>query len=475
MPELPEVETIRKALGPIIAGKTISAVEIRCDRIVRGLEPAAFAARLKGQRVQSLGRFGKYLFFRFDDVTLVSHLRMEGKYFVMTVGDPVAKHEHVVFDFTDGTSLRYHDTRKFGTMELVPRGSEMRLPAIDAMGPEPSSPAFSGAYLARRGGKSARPVKAFLLDQNIVSGLGNIYVDETLSRAQIHPATIAKRLVRREWDRVAAAAKAVIAGAVEDGGTTIRSYVSSLGVTGRFQTELAVHMQKGKPCRTCGTPIVKTVVGGRGTYFCPHCQVEKPGKGFVIGLTGGIASGKSAVERLFRKAGIPVSDADAVYKDLSKKGKVLYNEVIAAFGGSIVGEDGEIDRAALGRIVFGDSVARGRLNAIAHPRVREAMLAWIAEERKNGADYVVASVPLLFEAGFDAFCDATVAVWCPPRMQAERLMKRDGMTRPEALRRIGAQMPLKQKTRLATYRIDNTGTRKDLLAEFDGVLASIRS
>ncbi len=475
MPELPEVETIRRTLEPRLVGKTIDRVDVHCDRIIHGLEPAAFCARLAGRTIASLGRFGKYLFFVFDDVSLVSHLRMEGKYFLKPGEDPVVKHEHVVFRFTDGSSLRYHDTRKFGTMELVPKGQELRLKAIEAMGPEPASPAFSGAYLARRGNTAARPVKSFLLDQNIVAGLGNIYVDETLFRAAVHPETIAKHLFRAEWDRIALAAKQVIERAVSDGGTTIRSYVSSLGVSGMFQTELKVHMQKGKPCPTCGTTVVKTVVGGRGTYYCPRCQVKKPGKGLVVGLTGGIASGKSAVERLFRKAGFPVLDADAVYKDLSKSGKVLYNDIVAAFGSGILGETGEIDRAKLGAIVFRDAAARGRLNAIAHPAVRAAMLSWIETQKQKGAELIVASVPLLFEAGFETFCDATVSLWCPPRIQLERLMKRNGFTREEALRRIGAQMPLKEKCRKATHQIDNAGTRKQLHEEFEAVLRTLRS
>ncbi|MDP3130659.1 MAG: dephospho-CoA kinase [Bacillota bacterium] len=192
-------------------------------------------------------------------------------------------------------------------------------------------------------------------------------------------------------------------------------------------------------------------------------------------MTGGIASGKSAVQRLFRKAGYPVLDADAVYKDLSKSGKVLYNDIVAAFGSGIQDAFGEIDRAVLAKIVFQDGAARERLNAIAHPAVRAAMLAWIEDQKRQGAELVVASVPLLFEAGFETFCDATIAIWCPPRIQLQRLMKRNGFTREEALRRIGAQMPLKEKCRKATHQIDNAGTRRKLHEEFITVLAILRS
>ncbi len=151
-------------------------------------------------------------------------------------------------------------------------GAEFRHPSILAMGPEPMDPHFDGAYLQTKIGKAKRPIKSALLDQSVVTGLGNIYVDEVLFLARLHPETLAMNLMISDFQNIANASRIVIEAAVALGGTTIRTYLSSLGVSGRFQTELNVHMQKGEPCPVCQTTIQKTKVGGRGTYYCPVCQ-----------------------------------------------------------------------------------------------------------------------------------------------------------------------------------------------------------
>ena len=275
MPELPEVETIRATLSENLVGRTIAKVEVFYDKIIHGMTPADFCARLAGQTVRSMGRYGKYLFFQFDSITLVSHLRMEGKYFLKPGTEPREKHEHVIFTLADHDTLRYHDTRKFGTMEIVPRGEERQAASLKTMGPEPFDPGFDGKYLSRRAGESRRAVKSWLLDQTVVSGLGNIYVNEVLFLSQVHPETRVCDLKKKDFSRLAEASRAVLKKAVDLGGTTIRTYYSSLGVTGRFQNELNVHDRKGLPCPVCKTPVDKIQVGGRGTYYCPHCQPKK--------------------------------------------------------------------------------------------------------------------------------------------------------------------------------------------------------
>lgn len=275
MPELPEVETIRATLSEHIVGRTFGKVDLYYDKILKNSSSAEFSQRLVGQTVRSMGRYGKYLFFVLDDCTLVSHLRMEGKYFLKPGEDPVEKHEHVVFTFTDGWTLRYHDTRKFGTMELVPRGCEMQAKGLCGIGLEPFDLSFDGPYLKSKAGRSQKPVKNWLLDQTIVSGLGNIYVNEVLFLCRLHPETRVIDLTEEDFVRLAQASREVLRRAVELGGTTIRTYYSSLGVTGRFQSELHVHDRKGEPCPVCHTLIAKIQVGGRGSYFCPKCQQKK--------------------------------------------------------------------------------------------------------------------------------------------------------------------------------------------------------
>lgn len=275
MPELPEVETIRATLSHQIVGRTFAKVEIYYNKMIKNVSVEEFARRIAGQTLRSMGRYGKYLFFLLDDCTLISHLRMEGKYFLKPGGDPLEKHEHVVFTFTDGETLRYHDTRKFGTMELVPLGCEMQAKGLCGMGLEPFDPHFDGKYLESKAGRSQKPVKSWLLDQTVISGLGNIYVNEVLFGCRLHPETKVSELTPEDFDRLAHSSREVLGKAVELGGTTIRTYYSSLGVTGRFQNELCVHDKKGELCPVCSTPILKIQVGGRGTYYCPNCQKKK--------------------------------------------------------------------------------------------------------------------------------------------------------------------------------------------------------
>jgi len=275
MPELPEVETVKETLKHLIVGKTIGQVIVKYDRIIRNMTMGDFQNQLKGQTLCDIGRFGKYLFFHFEKVTLISHLRMEGKYFLKSAEDLIEKHEHIIFNFTDETSLRYHDTRKFGTMELVPLGEQLYSKSLLKMGLEPFDEQFTVAYLQSKIKKSIRPLKSFLLDQNNVSGLGNIYVDEVLFLAKLHPETKINELSTTELQAVVDASKKVLSKAVELGGTTIRSYLSSLGVSGRFQNELNVHMRQAEQCHLCNTSIIKIKVGGRGTYLCPTCQKRK--------------------------------------------------------------------------------------------------------------------------------------------------------------------------------------------------------
>lgn len=275
MPELPEVETIRATLSEHLVGKTFVKAEFIYPKILKNSDPETFSAAISGQTIRQMGRYGKYLFFIMDRNTLISHLRMEGKFYFKPIDAVLEKHEHVVFHFTDGETLRYHDTRKFGTMELVPRGCEREAKGLCGMGLEPFDESFGGPYLQSMAKTSIRPVKSWLLDQTVISGLGNIYVNEVLFRCRLHPETPVRALETEDFARLAEASRAVLSKAIELGGTTIRTYYSSLGVTGRFQNELNVHEKKGEPCPLCATPIAKIQVGGRGTYYCPHCQPKK--------------------------------------------------------------------------------------------------------------------------------------------------------------------------------------------------------
>ncbi|MCY7779930.1 DNA-formamidopyrimidine glycosylase [Bacillus haynesii] len=273
MPELPEVETVRRTLAGLVRGKTIDAVEVRWTNIIkRPAEPEEFARLLAGQTIQSIGRRGKFLLFHLDDCVMVSHLRMEGKYGLHQNDEPLDKHVHVIFRFTDGSELRYRDVRKFGTMHLFKPGEELTELPLRQLGPEPFSSEFTAGYLRERLKKTNRSVKTALLDQRTVVGLGNIYVDEALFRAGIHPETTANKLTKKQTVLLHEEIIQTLKEAVEAGGSTVRSYINSQGEIGMFQLKLFVYGRKDEPCIKCGSPIEKTVVGGRGTHFCIKCQ-----------------------------------------------------------------------------------------------------------------------------------------------------------------------------------------------------------
>lgn len=273
MPELPEVETIRNTLKRFVVGKTIEDVVIHWPKIVkRPSDTAVFRMDLLGQTILDIRRRGKFLLFDLDDYTLVSHLRMEGKYRVYPKEEEIQKHTHIIFSFTDQTQLRYQDVRKFGTMHLFKKGMEMTEAPLRKLGPDPFDAAFTLDYFYRKLQKTNRLIKAVLLDQTIVAGLGNIYVDETLFKAGVLPTRRADTLSREEAEAIRIQAIATITDAVAKGGSTIRSYVNSQGDMGMFQQELYVYGQENKPCKICGREIEKIKVSGRGTHICTHCQ-----------------------------------------------------------------------------------------------------------------------------------------------------------------------------------------------------------
>jgi formamidopyrimidine-DNA glycosylase len=273
MPELPEVETVRRTLIELVKGKTIAAVYIHWPKIIKRPEVTEqFQDAVVGQTIHDVGRRGKFLKFFLDDYVLVSHLRMEGRYGLYKDSDPIDKHTHVVFAMTDGTELRYKDVRKFGTMHLFKKGEEELDLPLSHLGPEPFSDNFTVSYLSEKLKKTNRKIKVVLLDQKVMVGLGNIYVDEALFRAGIHPERPSNELSDEEIIKLHNEIILTLSEAVEKGGSTIRSYVNTQGQIGMFQLELFVYGRTNEPCKVCGKTLIKTAVGGRGTHYCENCQ-----------------------------------------------------------------------------------------------------------------------------------------------------------------------------------------------------------
>src|SRR5437868_5661151 len=277
MPELPEVETVRIRLEPKLVGRTFERVQIDDTRLVRPYEPIEVAAELEGERVEALERRGKYLIVRFaSGRSLLIHLRMTGSLRHGPAGsledDP---HRRAVVRLDDGSDVAYRDVRRFGTW-LVLEPDELD-PYLDArLGSEPLADGFTPAELrARLAGRRA-PVKAALLDQRTLAGMGNIYVDEALWRARIHPLRPAAELSGAELKRLHPAIRASLEAGIARQGSTLRDYRLPDGERGAMQDEFKVYGREGEPCDRCGTPIAKTRAGGRGTWYCPRCQPFEP-------------------------------------------------------------------------------------------------------------------------------------------------------------------------------------------------------
>ncbi|MBD0381317.1 DNA-formamidopyrimidine glycosylase [Paenibacillus sedimenti] len=276
MPELPEVETVKRTLNMLVAGKTIEHVQVRLPRIIQKPDDIhLFEVLLQGQTIQTIERRGKFLRFVLDDYVMVSHLRMEGRYGLYQGDDPLELHTHVLFRFTDGTELRYKDVRQFGTMHLFPKGDELKQAPLHKLGLEPLDEAFTFEAFRERIANRSTKIKPLLLNQEYIVGIGNIYVDESLFLAGIHPEREASSLTRKELEALHEAIVRTLLDSVEVGGSSIKSYVNGQGEIGLFQHQLNIYGRQSEPCKKCGSEIYKTVVGGRGTHICPACQPLK--------------------------------------------------------------------------------------------------------------------------------------------------------------------------------------------------------
>ncbi|WP_303841730.1 DNA-formamidopyrimidine glycosylase [Selenomonas ruminantium] len=273
MPEMPEVEIIRRYLDTQVAGKKIIHLTILLPRMIKWPDVEGFRALVTGRTIKGMNRRGKYLLMELDNASkVVFHLRMTGRLVYEPAGDTTDHHARVIFHLQDGASLVYGDTRTLGTIHgLKPQELGM-LKGLAEMGPEPLSAEFTAEYLYRTASQRKVAIKSFLLNQKYIGGIGNIYADEALFLAGIHPLRPANSLTQTECGKLWESVNKVIADGIADGGTTFRDYQNGEGGKGSHQEHLYVYGRKGEQCRICGAPIERVTVGGRGTHFCPHCQ-----------------------------------------------------------------------------------------------------------------------------------------------------------------------------------------------------------
>lgn len=272
MPEKPEVITVCKALKRKIVSKTIKRVDVYWDNIISMPDINDFKEKLINQKILNITTRGKFLLFILTDYVLLVHLRMEGKFTFRNTLDELNKHEHVVFTFDDNTQMRYHDVRKFGKMYLsLPDRLYIDTPLKD-LGYEFDDKKLTSDYLIDKFKKKYKFIKSVLLDQSIITGIGNIYDDEILFMSRINPYKRACELTEDECADIIKNANIVLNKAIKLGGTTIKSFTSEEGVHGLFQNELLVHGKKDSLCPVCNCKIIKDKIDGRGTYYCSNCQ-----------------------------------------------------------------------------------------------------------------------------------------------------------------------------------------------------------
>ena len=273
MPELPEVETIRRGLESRLAGARIRRVEVLETRLRTPLSPRQLEAELRGRRIQALARRGKYLLLHLSGGrVLVFHLGMTGQLMVVRRDAPLTAHTHVRIGLEGGEELRYADTRRFGMLFVLRRQALDRHPRFRHLGPEPLGPEFTPEYLQQRARRVRKPIKNFLMDAAVVVGLGNIYATEALYRAGIHPSRASGRIAAERWKRLHAAILEVLGDALRAGGTTLQDYRNADGEAGLFQNRLLMYGRAGEACERCGRRIRRIVQAGRSTFYCPGCQ-----------------------------------------------------------------------------------------------------------------------------------------------------------------------------------------------------------
>jgi len=443
MPELPEVENVRRILSPHIEGKTIVRVEIPYPKMVK--EPLeSFKAAVIGASFERIERRGKYLIFVLSNgKAILSHLRMEGHFRLASKEPHLGKHDLLAFHLTDDAYLIYNDVRRFGIMETHEYPKIYDETPLNRLGPEPREMDPRDFHRALRDKKG--PLKEALLDQSLISGIGNIYADESLFRSGLSPFRAASSLTKEEAGALLSAARDVLEEAIDKGGSTIRSYHPIEGKDGNMQGSLMAYGRAGQKCPRCGATLKKVKLSGRGTTYCPHCQ-PNPHLPYVVGISGPIASGKSFLSAILRKEGWLELDADRIVHGLYET-KAVKRGLTDLFGPNVIASDGTIDRRALLKIIAEDPAKKKALEAYIHPLVYENIRKSLL---KAPGKRVVLNVPLLFSSPFEGLCDATILVSVDPALQRKRLLKR-GTKDPDRALAVNSSFPFVEAGKRASY------------------------
>lgn len=456
MPELPEVESFKRTLEPKLIGKTITKVEIFYPRLL--ITPIEDISSIEGETFIKMGRKGKHLiFFLTHEKVLVAHLRMEGKYFVKEEEAPVEKADEAIFHLDNGEKLVYNDTRKFGVLGLYSLDSYLLISPLANVASSPLE--MEGDELYQAIHSSKKTIKETLLEQNRVSGLGNIYVDETLFKSGINPRRIANSITEKEAATLLENARSTLEEAIEQGGSTIHSFHVEEGKSGSMQSHLLCYGKSPSPCPKCGFPFMKIAIGGRGTTYCPICQKDKD-RPFVIGVTGPIHSGKSTVsQHLIETKHYPFFDCDAEVAKLYDN-KDFASRFVEAFPEAKLEKNGKICKLEVWKIIDKE---KDKAQSFVFSEIYKICEEW----NKSQKGTILIEAPLLYQAGMDDLCDATILVVADELIRRKRLY--DEGKDVDRLMDLNKGYPVGLLKRKASFVIHNNGNKADLYQEIDSL------
>lgn len=437
MPELPEVTTVIGILKNEVCGKNIDAIDVLYNKTIKTNEEE-FVSSLTNKTIKNITRLGKYIIFHLSsDFILISHLRMEGKYSILAENEDLPPHSCVVFHLNSGEKMVYHDTRKFGAMYLSTEKTHLNELPLSKVGPEPmdltSKEARKSIYKKLNKNKK---IKELLLDQTIMSGIGNIYADEILFVSKVNPFTHGNELNEEKYDEIIDNSIKILERAIELGGSTIKSYHPKDGVDGLFQIELKAYGRKGEPCPNCGTKFKKVFLSGRGTTFCPNCQIDKNMQK-AIAISGSIGAGKSTVLKILKDLGYFTASSDEIVAEIYTREdikKVLFKK----FGPKVLNENNTVNKQFLRDLISNDIKSQTFLEDLIFPEVEKEIIN-IIEHHENP----IIEVPLLEKANLQYLFKKVIYV------DADRDLR---------IQRIAASRPYDAETAVALFEKNNAKT-----------------
>lgn len=466
MPELPEVETVKNVLIPIVKNHKIIAIDVLRDSTIEG-DKIEFVNNLLNETFLDVSRIGKYLIFKLtNDKVIISHLRMEGKYYELDESSANSKYARVVFHLDNHKKLCYDDSRCFGIMKLSSIYKYKEEGMISKLGPEPFD-VKDVSNLMNKVKNVKKPIKSTLLDQTLITGLGNIYVDETLFASKIHPLTPANLINKKEWEAIIENSKRILSDAIKEGGSTIKSYHPGKDIDGNFQTRLKVYGKSNETCPNCNKATLRFIkVGGRGTTFCPICQ-KKVGAPINVAVTGKIASGKSLATSIFKKNNIPTLSSDEIVANLYLD-KELTRHIEKMFNLSF--KDTKVNKDILRDYLLIHPKDKKKLERYIHPLVAKEIKNFLST---NKSKIKVVEVPLLFEAKLDSLFDEIIVIDINENKQNELLNNRDH-AKAIYLKEINRTNKIDENKNMASYLVSNNSSIEEFKHKIEEIVTELK-